>query len=61
MQIQSWANSAWIIIGAIVLVSNSRKRTVHDFIAGTVVIKSIYLDKIRETVNSTESEESVAE
>jgi uncharacterized RDD family membrane protein YckC len=61
MQIQSWANTAWVIIGAIVLVSNSRKRATHDFIAGTVVIKSIYLNKIREIVNSTESEESVTE
>lgn len=58
MQIQSWANTAWLIIGAIVLVSNSRKRSAHDFIAGTVVIKSVYLDKIRESVNSAEGEES---
>lgn len=59
MKIQSWTNMAWFIAGAIVLVSNPRKRTTHDFIAGTVVIKSTYLDKIRETVDSTGSMESI--
>lgn len=53
MKIQSWSNMAWLISGAIVLISNARKRTTHDFIAGTVVIKSIYLNQIREIVNST--------
>jgi len=55
MKIQSWTSFAWFTIGAIVLISNSRKRTTHDFIAGTVVIKSIYLNEIREIMNSTES------
>ena len=54
-KIQTWTNFAWFVSGAIVLISNSRKRTTHDFIAGTVVIKSIYFNKIREIVNSTES------
>lgn len=57
MKIQSWTSFAWTAIGAIVLISNSRKRATHDFIAGTVVIKSIYLNKIREIMNSTESVE----
>jgi uncharacterized RDD family membrane protein YckC len=61
MQIQSWTNIAWLIIGSIVLVSNARKRTTHDFIAGTVVIKSIFLNQIREIVNSTESVENTVE
>lgn len=51
MKIQSWINIAWLISGAIVLISNARKRTTHDFIAGTVVIKSIYLNRIRELLN----------
>lgn len=51
MKIQSWINIAWLISGAIVLISNARKRTNHDFIAGTVVIKSIYLNRIRELLN----------
>ncbi len=53
MKIQSWTNMAWLISGVIVLISNARKRTTHDFIAGTVVIKSIYLNRIREIINST--------
>ena len=58
-KIQSWTNFAWLLIGAIVLISNSRKRTTHDFIAGTVVIKSIYLNKIREIMNSESVESSI--
>jgi len=61
MKIQSWTSFAWFTIGAIVLISNSRKRTTHDFIAGTVVIKSIYLNEIREIMNSTESVEDTIE
>jgi uncharacterized RDD family membrane protein YckC len=61
MKIQSWTSFAWLVIGAIVLISNSRKRTTHDFIAGTVVIKSVYLREIREIMNSTESVEGAIE
>ena len=60
-KIQSWISIAWSVIGAIVLISNSRKRATHDFIAGTVVIKSICLDKIREVMNSTENLEGTNE
>lgn len=60
-KIEALTNFAWVVIGAIVLITNSRKRTTHDFIAGTVVIKSIYLNKIRVIVNSTESVESTIE
>ena len=48
-KIQSWINYLWAISGTIVLLANPRKRAIHDFIAGTVVVKSIYLDKIRES------------
>ena len=61
MKIQSWTSFAWTTIGIIVLISNSRKRATHDFIAGTAVIKSIYLNKIREIMNSTESVEGTIE
>ena len=61
MQIQSWASNSWSIIGAIVLISNARKRATHDFIAGSVVVKSIYLTKIKEIINSTESVENSIE
>ena len=58
-KINFWTYSGWIISSVIVLISNKRKRTTHDFIAGTVVVKSIYLNKIREIINSTESVESI--
>ncbi len=34
-----WIMQAWWIIGAITLAANSRKRAVHDFMAGTVVLR----------------------
>lgn len=60
-KIQSWTDFIWYFSGAIVLISNARKRTTHDFIAGTVVIKSIFLNQIRDLTNSTESVESTIE
>lgn len=60
MQIPNILSLAWYIAGTIVLLSNLRKRTTHDFIAGTVVVKAAYLDKIREAANDAETEEPTA-
>jgi uncharacterized RDD family membrane protein YckC len=57
MKVANWSSIVWQITGVIVLISNMRKRAVHDFIAGTVVIKSIYIDKIRELINPQISDE----
>ena len=57
MQVQSWVNGLWVITGLIVLVSNARKRSTHDFIAGTVVVKSVFMDKIKETANNSTTNE----
>jgi len=54
--IQTWMSGIWYVSGLIVLLSNARKRTTHDFIAGTVVVKSIFIDKIREIENSSTDE-----
>jgi len=48
--IELWISGIWTLSVIIVLLSNKRKRTVHDFIAGTVVVKSISLEKIREII-----------
>lgn len=56
IKMQSWVSMGWTLIGAIVLVSNSRKQSTHDFIAGTVVIKAVTLEKVREIVNKEENE-----
>jgi hypothetical protein len=60
-QVQSWLNGLWSISGLVVLVSNVRKRSTHDFIAGTVVVKSMFLEKIREIINPAETTENSAE
>jgi len=59
IQIQAWISGLWTVTGLIVLVSNARKRSTHDFIAGTVVVKSVYLDKIREIAGNTPSADMI--
>jgi uncharacterized RDD family membrane protein YckC len=44
----SWASNIWIYSEFIVLLTNPRKRAVHDYIAGTVIVKKIYIDRINE-------------
>ncbi|AOW10412.1 RDD family protein [Flavobacterium gilvum] len=50
--IYTWVSNIWIYSEFIVLLTNKRKRAIHDFIAGTVIVRSIYIDKIRETMNN---------
>jgi uncharacterized RDD family membrane protein YckC len=40
-------NNVWVWSEVIVLLFNKRKRALHDFIAGTVIIKSEYIEQIR--------------
>lgn len=49
--IHRWASNIWIYSELIVLLTNERKRAIHDFIAGTVIVKTKYVDKIREEMN----------
>jgi uncharacterized RDD family membrane protein YckC len=47
----------WFWSEFIVLLFNKRKRAIHDFIAGTVIIKSVYMEKIMkkmEELNNTD-------
>ena len=50
--IYTWISNIWIYSEFIVLLTNKRKRAIHDFIAGTVIVRSIYIDKIRDTMNN---------
>jgi uncharacterized RDD family membrane protein YckC len=45
--IYTWSSNIWIYGELIVLLTNKRKRAVHDFIAGTVIIKKEYEEAIR--------------
>jgi uncharacterized RDD family membrane protein YckC len=40
-------SSIWFWSEIVVLLFNKRKRAIHDFIAGTVIVKSEYIEKIR--------------
>ena len=48
LRINSWISNIWIYSELIVLLTNRRRRSIHDFIAKTVVIKAKYHDKIKE-------------
>ncbi|MGW8393863.1 RDD family protein [Pseudoduganella sp. HUAS MS19] len=39
-QMVSWLINGWAWVGAIVMLLNSRRRALHDFIAGTVVVNT---------------------
>jgi uncharacterized RDD family membrane protein YckC len=52
-KIISWLSNLWTIIGFIVLFTNKRKRMTGDFIAGTVVVKTQYLEAIETEMNKS--------
>jgi len=47
----TWATNIWFYGELIVLLTNKRKRAVHDFIAGTVIVRAKYLEQIRKAMN----------
>lgn len=47
----NWVSNIWIYSEFIVLLTNKRKRAIHDFIAGTVIVRAKYVDQIREAMN----------
>ena len=47
----SLLNNIWIYSELIILLTNKRKRSIHDFMANTVVIKSKYHNKIKDILN----------
>ena len=48
--VYTWSSNIWIYSEFIVLLTNKRKRAIHDYIAGTVIVKSKYIDRIREVI-----------
>ena len=36
----AWVTYLWILVDAITLVANPRRRAAHDFVAGTVVLRT---------------------
>lgn len=49
--INLWANSIWMYSELIFLLLNKRKRALHDYIAGTVIVKTKYIELIRDALN----------
>jgi uncharacterized RDD family membrane protein YckC len=35
----AWAGCAWYLLEVITMLTNDKRRAVHDFIAGTVVVR----------------------
>jgi len=48
----TWTNNIWVFSELLVLLFNKRRRALHDFIADTVIVKTKYIDKIREVINA---------
>lgn len=49
--IYSWVDNIWIYSELFILLLNKRKRALHDFVAGTVIVKAKYIDEIRKAMN----------
>ncbi len=50
IKIYNWTNNIWVYSELVVLLFNRRKRAIHDYIAGTVIVKTKFIDKIREAM-----------
>ena len=56
--VYTWLTNIWIYSEFIVLLTNKRKRAIHDYIAGTVIIKSKYEEAILNNMK-TVNEQSI--
>ena len=55
-KLTSWLTNLWFVGEYFVLLINKRKRSISDFIAGTVVVKTDYLNDIEMALNTNSSE-----
>ena len=51
-----WASNIWIYSEFIILLTNKRKRAAHDFIAGTAIVRTVYVNKINEIMYSEKND-----
>ena len=49
--IYTWLSNIWTWSELIVLLTNSRKRALHDYVANTVIVKKIYVNHIQREMN----------
>ena len=49
--IYTWTLNIWTYSELFILLFNKRKRALHDFIAGTVIVRTKYIDKLREVMS----------
>jgi uncharacterized RDD family membrane protein YckC len=53
--LDAWLKNIWKFSELLVFFTNKRKRAIHDYIAGTVVLKADLIDKIRDSMSLTET------
>lgn len=51
-----WISNIWTFSELFVLLFNKRKKALHDFIAGTVIVETMYIEKMRVAMNAVENE-----
>jgi uncharacterized RDD family membrane protein YckC len=57
-KVHTWISNIWVYGELAVLLTNERKRAIHDFIAGTVIVKAKYIDQIRQAMQQDENPQS---
>jgi uncharacterized RDD family membrane protein YckC len=45
--IYAWLTNIWTWSELVILLTNPRKRALHDYVAGTVIVKKIYVERIQ--------------
>lgn len=50
----TWTTNIWIYSEYIVLLTNKRKRAIHDYIAGTVIVKKEFVKRLKESISNQE-------
>lgn len=50
--VNKWVNMSMVFSELLILMFNKRKRAIHDYIAGTVIVKAKFIDKIRIQMNA---------
>jgi len=51
--IYKWLTNIWTYSELIVLLTNKKKRAIHDFIAGTVIVRTKYFDEIKKNISDS--------
>jgi uncharacterized RDD family membrane protein YckC len=45
--VHTWLSNIWFYSELIVMLTNKKRRAIHDYMAGTVIVKTQYLSRLK--------------